>query len=401
MLTERWLVSVGAGRWQTSGILAARKAGLRVFAVDGDAAACGFSIADNSALVDIRDPVAVIDIIRKSEIKPSGAIAFVTEAGMRTAALIRQEFRLPGPGLSLTMKLSDKRHQRKTWSDAGLPCPRWFGADSPEEAAEAIRDIQGTCIIKPADSAGSRGVQVLETEEPWQTALAAALAASPTKRAIIEQFVIGTEFTVETFAHKGKNWVLAVSEKRKVPGTHDTVAIELATSALPAAEVERIGRLACDALDALGHTDGPGHTEILRDEDERLWLVETAGRGGGFMVADGIVPRASGFDLGRACALQAVGLVPPLPSDLPRQAFVLRFVPSRPGIVKRISGLETIKEIGNVDCGSLVAVGDEVGVARTDSARLAYILSWAADRTTAFALADRAEACIDIVIEAS
>jgi L-amino acid ligase C-terminal domain 2 len=135
--------------------------------------------------------------------------------------------------------------------------------------------------------------------------------------------------------------------------------------------------------------------------DGSLWLVETAGRGGGFMVAEGLVPRASGFDLDRACALQAVGLEPPPVPDQPQRAFVLRFLPARAGIVAGMSGFDHARAIGNVICEPLVAVGDRVERAVTDAARLAYILSWADDRAEAISLADRAEAYLRIdVVEA-
>ena len=216
---------------------------------------------------------------------------------------------------------------------------------------------------------------------------------------MIEAFIQGTEFTIETFAHRGRTSVLAVSEKRKVSGSRGTVADELATSRLPISVTGGIGALAVRALQVLGHTDGPGHTEVIRQDDGSLWLVETAGRSGGFMVADGIVPRATGFDLVRASAVQAVGREPPPSDNLAHKAFVLRFVPSRHGIVASMSGLAEARSIGNVDCGFLVSIGDRVEDPKTDGARLAYILSWADHVDEAFRLADRAEMCLHVKID--
>jgi biotin carboxylase len=241
-------------------------------------------------------------------------------------------------------------------------------------------------------------VTVVEAAEDWRPAFAAARKASRSGRVIIESFIRGIEYTVETFAHRGTSWVLAISEKRKVPGTRETVALELATPALPRDVSTSIGQFACEALAALGYTDGPGHTEILRDKAGALWLVEAAGRGGGFMVADGIVPRASGFDIARATVLQAVGLEPPTPSNAEPVAFALRFLPSTPGVVTGMSGFERANALDNVECGPLVSLGNHVGMPDTDGARLAYILAWANDRETAVERADRAEALLRIEI---
>lgn len=396
-MTERWLVSVGAGRWQMSGILAAKGAGLKVLALDGSADAPGLAIADRAATVDIRDPAASLECVRATEIRPAGAASFVTDAGMMTAAAIREAFGLPGPDSVLAQRLTDKCRQRRIWSDKELPCPAWSEISAADEAEKAIEAIRGKMIVKPADSAGSRGLHVFNYGDDWMAGVDAAIAASRSRRAILESFVEGAEFAVETFSARGATHVLAVSEKKKVPGTNNTVAVELASSALDPNSVAEIGSLAARALAALGYADGPGHTEILRDANGKLWLVETAGRGGGFMVADGIVPRSSCFDLAEATALQAVGLAPAEP-DRSRRAFVLRFIPSRKGKVIRVAGVDAANAIAGVQCEALVKVGDRVEMAMTDGARMAYILSWAESRADAFARADRAESCLDIAI---
>jgi biotin carboxylase len=396
-LKDRWLVCIGAGRWQLSGIGAAKKAGLKVLALDGAADAPGFALADRHVVVNLRDPDAVLQSVRDQNIVPSGAVSFVTDAGMASAARIREEFGLVGPNRQVALRLTNKCVQREVWTRAGLPCPRWFRVTTRQEADAAAREIEGKAILKPADSAGSRGVHVFDAGDAWRDEFENALTLSVSKSCIVEAFVVGTEFTVETFAHRGNSWVLAISEKKKVPGTQDTVASELATPSLAPEPVNQIGRLAVDALLALGHTDGPGHTEILRDANGSLWLVEAAGRGGGFMVADGIVPRASGFDLSKACALQAVGLQPDIPSGI-RCAFVLRFLPSNKGTVTHIGGFDRANLISNVECQPLVRVGEQVEDARTDGGRLAFIFSWADDRVSAFDYADRAERCLDVAI---
>jgi biotin carboxylase len=395
---QPWLVAVGAGRWQLSGIMAAQRDGISVMALDADPNAPGFLLADRRAVVDIRNPDAVLECVRREDIRPSGAIAFATEAGMLAAAALREVYDLTGPRSEVALCLTNKHMQRRRWTDAGLPCPKWVCIETSAAAEQAIKAMDGAVIFKPSDSAGSRGVTVVNPSEDWRPAFEVARKNSSIGKVMIETFIRGTEFTVETFAHKGRTSVLAVSEKRKVLGSRDTVADELATSRLPTAVTVEIGALALRALEVLVHKDGPGHTEIIRKEDGSLWLVETAGRGGGFMVADGIVPRTSGFDLARASALQAVGREPPPSDNLKRKAFVLRFIPSRRGVVVSMSGLDEARSIGNVDCGFLVSTGDCVEDARTDGARLAYILSWADHVDEAFRLADRAEKSLHIEI---
>jgi biotin carboxylase len=397
-MTDSWLIAVGAGRWQMSGIGAAQAENIRVFAIDGSKDAPGLTVAERFAVVDISDAAAVVRAVVESGISPLGAISFVSDAGMMAAAALREMFGLYGLDRNASLLLTNKCRQRRAWTDAGLPCPHWRCVTDEQRTEAALRKIDKVVIFKPADSAGSRGVAVVKPGEDWRPALLAALAGSRCGTAIIESFIPGIEYTVETFSHQSHTTVLAISEKKKVRESRGTVASELATPALSSIEINRIGQLAVNALAALGHRDGPGHTEIMRDSNDELWLIEAAGRGGGFMVADGIVPKASGYDLARACAVQAVGRAPPEPPAAPRRAFVLRFLPTRPGIVATISGFDCATALGNVECQPLVAVGDKVGLATTDGARLAYILTWADDRQSALSLADRAEGYLHVEI---
>ena len=397
---ERWLVAVCAGRWQWHGIDAARAAGLKVLALDGDAQAGGFAHADLAITVDVRDPAAVVAAVRASGIVPAGAISFCSEAGMLAAAALREHFNLPGARADALVPLLRKDRQRALWTAAGVPCPAWQVARSAAEAEAARQHIGGTCIVKPVDSAGSRGVTVLAPGDDGEAAFAHAQAQSLCGTVIVEAFIVGTEHTVETFSHRGRCHVLAITAKKKVPGTHDTVASELASADLPAADLQAIGATCVRALAALGHSDGPGHTEMLRTAGGELFMVESAGRGGGFMVAEGIVPRVSGFDLATACAMQAVGLEPLEPPLQAHRAAVLRFVPSRRGRVVRIDGFGPNDEVPGVYAEPLVAIGQQVGRAASDGDRMALILASADTLTDALAAADRKEARIHVEMSA-
>lgn len=391
MSDETWLIAVGAGRWQVPGIQAARTAGLKVLAVDGDPEALGFEDADQSLAVDIRDAAQVIAATEQTGVRPAGAIAFCNEAGMLTTAALREHFDLPCAGTEVTQALTNKGVQRAQWTKAGLPCPPWFVVHAASEVPAVLAQIHGTSIFKPVDSAGSRGVNVVAQGEPWEAAFDAALKGSLSKEVIIESFIVGVEHTVETFTHRGQTHVLAVTEKKKVPGTSGTVAYELASALLGEAKRAEAGAIVARALAALGYTDGPGHTEFLLTAAGEIYLVESAGRGGGFMVADGIVPQTSGFDMSRACALQAVGREPALPPSIKPKAVVLRFVPSRAGKVVAMTGFDAKDEMPGVLCQAMVHLGQDVGRAASDGDRMAFILTTADTIDEAQALTDARE----------
>ena len=375
MNKESWLVAVGAGRWQVPGIKAARMAGLNVIAVDAESNAQGFHHANRFVEADIRNSSAVIAAISEAGIRPDGAIAFCNEAGMLTTAEIRKHFEMPCTGIEVTKALTNKGIQRAKWTEANVPGPKWVVVRLDSEVPPALEKIGGTVIFKPVDSAGSRGVSVIRPGEAWENAFRTAMDNSLLGEVIIEAFIVGIEYTVETFTHHGETYILAITSKKKVPGTHGTVACELESAQLGRETRCMVESVVKEALYALGYMDGPGHTEFLLTNDGEIFLVESAGRGGGFMVADGIVPMTSGFNLAGACALQAVGLEPELPKNISQKSVVLRFVPSCEGKVVSISGFDPDDEMAGVISEPMVFLGQELGKAKSDGDRMAFILS--------------------------
>lgn len=398
---EIWLVAVTAGRWQRHGIREARAAGLKVLAIDADSNAEGFADADQVIHMELGDHDAVIRKLHFLDKNIKGAVSFVSEVGMMLAARIREEFDLPGPRTELCRCLIDKAAQRKIWSDKGVPGPRWITLREEQEALSAMSGLGFPLIIKPTDSSGSRGVTKIESaEEDFADAIARAFQFSRSGQIILEEFMDGTEFTVEVFAANGDVHVLAVTEKKKVEGTQGTVACELATPERPDEVVMQIANAVVAAFRALGYLEGPGHAEAILKKDGSVGLVEVAGRGGGFMVFDGFVPTISGVNIARITALQSVGLPIGEITNWKKSA-VLRFFPSRPGVLRRFSGFEQANLLDGVEAAPFVRVGDRFRQAIVDGDRLGYILSCAATPRLAQELADQAEQMIKFEIEES
>jgi biotin carboxylase len=388
---ENWLVAVTAGRWQKHGIDEAKRSGLKIIAVDADAKAEGSQNADIFLCMDLDNQDAVINTLKRQGRNIRGAVSFCSEAGMALAARIREEFQLPGPKPELCRRLFDKATQRRIWTEADVPGPIWKVCRSREEARLEIKSVGFPFIIKPTDSSGSRGVTKIESlSDDIESAVDLAFQFSKSGEVLLESFMDGTEFTIEVFGTGDDVHVLAVTEKKKVPGTRGTVAYELATINQPSEIVDRITGAVVDAFKALSYTEGPGHAEAILKKDGSVGLVEVAGRGGGFMVFDKLVPLASGVNIARLTAMQSVGL-PTGKIEKKLQAVVLRFFPSQPGRLLAVSGFEKANRIFGVEAGCFVKVGDIFGRAKADGDRLGYILSRAETPGEAQALADQAE----------
>jgi biotin carboxylase len=391
---EKWLIAVTAGKWQKHGIKEARLLGLKVIGIDADPEAEGFDEVDYKLIIPFDNHQNIIEALRKINFNYCGAVSFCSEVGMMLAGKIREAFHLPGPDSDLCRKLLEKGIQRKIWSNAGVPGPEWKIFESPDTAFLFIQNSKLPVIIKPTDSSGSRGVTKIESlDENVKDAVSRAFKFSLSNQVIVESFMDGTEFTVEVFVINGKVNVLAVTEKKKVEGTKGTVASELSTPDRPNEIVEKLKNAVIEAFMALDYTDGPGHAEIILKKDGSVGLVEVAGRGGGFMVFNGLVPAVSGVNIAKITALQAIGESVILDSILTNAA-VLRFFPSILGKLVSISGFEIANDLPGVQCEPFVKPGSIFHNAAADGDRLGYILTVASSAIEAQKLANEVEKLI-------
>lgn len=397
--SEKWLLAVTAGRWQLHGIREARKAGLSVLAIDADSEADGLREADASLTMHLGDSEAVIRAIRAMQLRICGAVSFASEAGMSLTARLREEFNLPGPRSEIYQRVTDKALQRELWTRHGVPGPKWQVFQNAEKAFAAVSQGEFPVIIKPTDSSGSRGVTKIESmADDIRLAINQAFSCSRTAQIIIESYMDGIEFTVEAFAINYKVHVLAVTEKKKIANTRATVAYELATPDRTPEVINSIQKAVISAFEALEYKDGPGHAEVILMKDGFVGLVEVAGRGGGFMVFDKLIPAVSGINIARFTALQAAGIPVEMP-EIEQRAAILKFFPSVPGILKGIAGFEQANLIQGIEAAPFVAVGTRLEMASTDGNRMGFMLSKAATIGAARAALEQAEQQIHFDIE--
>lgn len=371
-----WLVAVTAGRWQAGGIQAAKKEGLRVFGVDGDPDAESARLCDAFLTADIRDASLLAQQIRSRDMRAVSALSFCSEVGMVPAARLRALLALPGDSIDVTHVLTNKGLQRARFAAKDVSSVDYAVCRTPEAAQLARRSLGQTVVVKPTDSAGSMGVHIVNGGgSNLHAAVLDALEVSREGAVIIEEFVSGTEYTVELFG-TASGWVpLAITEKRKAPGSL-SVSQVLVTIDLLSAKARALADTASAAADAVGARRGVAHAELIWNDERGPVLIEIAGRGGGFMLNDGLVPASSGVDVNSAQVRVQRDDNLQIPQSLNRPT-VLGFLPSRPGVLRAVDGMTAANEIPGVAAGLAARLGHAMDERENDGQRVAYILSCA------------------------
>ncbi|WP_157981538.1 ATP-grasp domain-containing protein [Idiomarina fontislapidosi] len=310
---------------------------------------------------------AVRDFFADTSDLPSAVVCSACEAGMLAAAKLRDIYNLPGTRSSLALRLTNKGEQRRAWQALASPNFVVINRDNTNIASALSEICSEKVIIKPIDSSGSRGITVMRRQDISRDALEWALTWSGSGELIIEEFVDGKEYTIESLRLHGKSYPILVTSKEKVAGTYSTVANLLVSSILSASQSKQIQLLIQQAHDALGYDNGVCHTEVIEDAKGRFWLVETAGRGAGFGVSEHFIKYATGYDYFEASLCFDLGLsVEVPPSNLPTLISAVRFLENVPGT------LIDIVNDSDSEVHLLASPGTKLSPPRTDGDRMAY-----------------------------
>lgn len=270
---------LGGGRLQARFIRDATQHGLEVTVLDRDAeTAAGFEPLIDFQQVDISDQVRVLAVAHR--IRPDFIYSPSTEVGNETAAHVSEALGLRYNSPRAVAISRNKRLQRALANDlSGFRSPRAHVAGS----AEAVRllDTVGGVVVKPTNQSAGRGVSIAQTPEEVTRGIERAATVSPTGAVLIEERIVGTQFSVETLSVDGVHSVVGVTrEYLSRPPTAIERSHLMDPSTHAALLSEKLRASISELLDAVGVEVGPSHVEVILSEGN-LFLVEVATRAGG------------------------------------------------------------------------------------------------------------------------
>lgn len=179
---------LGGLRYLLPVIDAAHKMGIYVITADYLPDNIAHKYSDEYVNVSIIDKEAVLKVAREKQI--DGIMSFAVDPGVVTASYVQQEMGLPsfGPYESVVI-LQNKDKFRAFLAENGFNVPWSFGFSSVEEAWNCRNKFSYPLIVKPTDSAGSKGCSRVDSENELQKALDYAMEHSIGKHIIVEEFI--------------------------------------------------------------------------------------------------------------------------------------------------------------------------------------------------------------------
>ncbi|MFE4699742.1 ATP-grasp domain-containing protein [Streptomyces sp. NPDC056738] len=355
-------------------------------------------LADLYVTADFRDEEALRGTIRSVAREHHVSLIYHLgrEESMVAAYEVAEELRAELNPAAAIRVLADKHAMRDLLAARGLSPVAFAAAPTRREVADAVRRIGYPAVVKPSALAGSRGVFLWREpadQVPWTALLDRYGYDGPF---LVEEYLRGPEYSVETLSRNGRHHVLGITEKLLGPPPLFVEVGHVHPAPLPGERRQAVEDLTEEFLTACGYRFGPAHTEVIwTPRGPRI--VESQARLGGDRIPR-LVELATGLDVEQAvfAALAGTPVRPPKATA----AAAVRFFTFPPGRVDEIHGPDTVGGLDHVDELSIrLRPGDNVPEVRDSKSRHGHVLVSGASPEEAQARIADALAAIEIVVD--
>lgn len=394
---------LGAGLMQEPAMRAARALGYHTVLADGNPEAVLSRSADSFFNVDLKDIEGLIKVASTIE-GLSGVLTAGTDFSY-SVARVADALGLPGIPPAVALAASDKYLMRQTLHAAGIPVPVFASgctSDDPIQKMEELAALKAPenpekiwpLVVKPVDNMGGRGCRLVEDKSGLVQAWQDAAAHSRTGRVIIEDYIDGPEFSIDSLVYEGQLTVRGIADRHIFFEPYFIEMGHTIPSAYDPTILAELTDVFTKAVRALGITNGAAKGDVKYSKKGPV-IGEIAARLSGGYMSGWTYPYSSGVDPAEDAVRIACGLAPSLPVEEKSNICAERAFISIPGTVADIVGLESARQMPGVqDIFSRIEVGTSVVFPRNNVEKCGNVIAVAPDYRLAALRAETASRSI-------
>jgi biotin carboxylase len=221
---------------------------------------------------------------------------------------IRRALDVPGLGPDTAERFRNKARMKDELRRHDLPCARHRLLRSWSDAEAAVAELGLPLVAKPLAGVATKGVCRVRTIDELRGALSA-LHASPEHPALVEEMLVGREFTFDTITIDGQvrfysmaHYYTTPLEATENPERRFVIVLPRDISGPEWSDAVELGSR---ALTALEFDTGATHMEWFRRDDGSFAIGEIAARPAGFTIHF-MIGQAYDIDIERAWARAVV-----------------------------------------------------------------------------------------------
>ncbi len=317
------IVIIGANEFQNPLILKAKNMGFETHV---------FAWQDGSIGETTADFFYPISIVEKDEIlneclriKPDAVATIASDLANITVQYLADKLGLPCNSSECIELSTNKYKMRCAFKENGVGTP-FFATVSDVSQLGDCSEFSFPVIVKPTDRSGSRGITKVESIDGLSAAISASVEHSFEKKAIVEEYIEGPEYSCECISFEGNHTMLTVTKKFTTGAPNFIETGHLEPALLDNIMLETVKEEIFAGLDALKIKYGASHSEFRITPDGKVRIIEIGSRMGGDCIGSHLVQLSTGKDFVKMVVDVANGKAPDLePVTTPVYA-AIRFV---------------------------------------------------------------------------
>lgn len=308
-MKQKKIMLLGGIRYLLPVIKAAHEQGYYVITADYLPNNIAHKYSDEYVNVSIIDKEAVLKVAREKQI--DGIMSFGVDPGVVSASYVQNKMGLPSFGPFESVEILQNKDKFRTFlKENGFNVPWAFGVASKDEAWESRFKFTYPLIVKPTDSAGSKGCTRVDSEDELMSAIIYAFKYTISGHIIIEEFLEkkGCSSDTDSYAQDGKLRFVSFCAQRfdsnatnpytpaaySWPSTFTKEEEEYLTS-----EIQRL-------ITLLGLKTSVFNIETRVSTNNKPYIMELTPRGGGNRLCE-MLRYATGVDMITAITRAMVG----------------------------------------------------------------------------------------------
>ena len=314
---------IGANDFQNPLILKAKSLGYETHVFAWQDGSIGEKTADYFYPISIVEKDEILEKCKEIGIDAIATIA--SDLATVTVNYVAEKLGLPGNSLECTKKSTNKYEMRKAFKEAGVATPG-FEIVSSSKDIEKISDMEYPLIVKPTDRSGSRAITKIYKKEELEEAISKAIENSFEKKAIVEEYIEGNEFSAEGITYNGEHKFLTITRKATTGAPNFIETGHIEPAGLSKDMEEKIYKELTKALTALEITNSATHSEFKITPNGDVRIIEIGARMGGDCIGSDLVQISTGYDFVKMVIDVAMGNKPSFEKVTEPKIAVIRFI---------------------------------------------------------------------------